>query len=939
MSQARITCPSCKSVLTLRTAIAPGMVLRCPQCRREFGVRGAAPAGPATSQGSSSAFDDPLGLGLPGTALGFPPAALGPAAHPAPPRRTLQPARPPVKAGGGESNSMWLGIAVGGGLAIAAITLLAIVMMMSQSSSGPEVAANVPVDSSVGSASPQPADMVGATPAAADGTTSQASALPASAAPVSSVPSSAAPAPFASAASQPSVPVAATPAASAPPAGIAASPPTPNSPGSATTVNVPGSVTAPVATAGPALAYRWKTGEEYGYAFSIKVEANGISEESNGMTVLTLSNEPTPQEFAGQNRSGHATGSGFVLSSDGYVMTCAHVVEGATKIEVVISGQSYPGQVVVFDNALDLAVVRLVAANLPVLPLADSDKVEVAQEVRTVGFPLSTVLGDSVKVTRGAIAGRVEGRKVFQIDGSINPGNSGGPVVNEMGQLVGVASSKLASEDIDGVGFAVPSNAVQTLLRSKGVPFQLAEGGARLEGPELARRVTPSVALFKVTIGPGGFGIAKRQVLKYSGNLATKPAVAVGPRRGQAAASPAQSEQGKLLVSELGELIDSTGSVQLPHLLGPLGSLPIEPLPSDGEQTWQTTRVTALTQIIGQESANDQMPSRYRRRRGGGNPFAQRAQTVVVVPALEVSAYELHQKSPGRVQLKKKYVFTTLQKEGTPPLAQMTGEGTVMFNAQEGFPESMEFRATMVRSAGAVSVTVPITFAWNRVDQNVLNDARSRAAAAGNAAPAVPAGVANKPAAATAQEVDRLLRELKTAGNAAQKSVAVNNLVRMQPIDQRRSQVTQAVEPLMRDTNAMLRDAAIRAMGVWGTKDSVPALLKMLDQLDSSIRRNTMEALGKIPDKRGAEAVAKLLPNEADRRDASSSLKAMGQVAEAEVIPLLKHKDKKVRAEACQVLAEIGGKRSVAALKKMLQSDKDSWSRAAAQIALKKLSS
>lgn len=934
MSQARITCPSCKSVLTLKTAIAPGMVLRCPQCRREFGVRGAAPAGPATSQGSSSGFDDPLGLGLPGAALGFPAAGPGfpPTAHPAQPRRTLQPTRPAAKAGGGESNSMWLGIAVGGGLAIAAITLLAIVMMMSQSSSGPEVAANVPVDSSVGSASPQPADLVGAAPAVADTTTSQASALPASAAQVS-----AAPAPLASAASPPGVPIASTPAASVPPAGIAASPPTPNPQGSATTVNVPGSGAAPVAAAGPALAYRWKAGEEYGYSFSIKVEANGISEESNGMTVLTLSNEPTPAEFAGQNRSGHATGSGFVLSSDGYVMTCAHVVEGATKIEVVISGQSYPGQVVVFDKALDLAVVRLVAANLPVLPLADSDKVEVAQEVRTVGFPLSTVLGDSVKVTRGAIAGRVEGRKVFQIDGSINPGNSGGPVVNEMGQLVGVASSKLASEDIDGVGFAVPSNAVQTLLRSKGVPFQLAEGGARLEGPELARRVTPSVALFKVTIGPGGFGIAKRQVLKYSGNLATKPAAVPGPRRGQAAASPAQSEQGKLLVSELGELIDSTGSVQLPHLLGPLGSLPIEPLPSDGEQTWQTTRVTALTQIIGQESANNQMPSRYRRRRGGGNPFAQRAQ-VVVVPALEVSAYELHQTSPGRVQLKKKYVFTTLQKEGTPPLAQMTGEGTVMFNSQEGFPESMEFRATMVRSAGAVSVTVPITFAWNRVDQTVLNDARSRAAA-GNAAPAVPAGVAAKPAvASTTQEVDRLLRELKTAGNAAQKSVAVNTLVRMQPIDQRRSQVTQAVEPLMRDTNAMLRDGAIRAMGVWGTKDNVPALLKMLDQLDSSIRRSTMEALGKIPDKRGAEAVAKLLPNEADRRDASSALKAMGQVAESEVIGLLKHKDKKVRAEACQVLAEIGGKKSIAALKKMLQSDKDSWSRAAAQLALKKLS-
>ena len=934
MSPARITCPSCKTVLTLKAALAPGMVLRCPQCRREFGVRGAAPAPQAPAPG---AFDDPLGLGLPA-------AAFGPAPLQAPSRRTLQPARPVAKGNGDGGNSMWLGIAVGGGLAIAGITLVAILMMMSQSTTAPELAANPPVDGAALATAPPTADSTSDSPAAdspaaalpvVGAVPSQPGALPPVGAQASSAPP--APAPGAltstaptSTAPQPGLPVGSSPASSLSPA--------PGPAGSATTVNVPGSLTTPAAASGPALAYRWKLGEEYGYAFSVKVQAEGILEESHGMTVLTLSNEPTPQEFAGQNRSGHATGSGFTLSADGYVMTCAHVVEGATKIEVVISGQSYPAQVVVFDKTLDLAVVRLVAANLPVLPLADSDKVQVAEEVRTVGFPLSTVLGDSVKVTRGAIAGRVEGRKVFQIDGSINPGNSGGPVVNEMGQVVGVASSKLASEDIDGVGFAVPSNAVQTLLRAKGVPFQTAQGGTRLDGPELARRVTPGVALFKVTIGPGGFGIAKRQVLKYSGHLATKPAAAPGPRRGRVAVAPPQSEQGKLLVSELGELIDTTGSVQLPHLLGPLGSLAIEPLPPEGEQSWQTQRVTALTQIIGQETGNDRLPSRYRRPRGGGNPFAPRAQTVMVVPALEVSMYELHQTSPDRVQLKKKYVFSTLQKEGTPPLAQMTGEGTITFNSQQGFPESMDFRATMVRSAGAVSVTVPITFAWNRVDQKVLDEGRARAAAAAKAAPAAgQASAASSAAAPTVQEVDRLLRELKTAGNAAQKSAVVRTLGRMQPLDQRRSQVTQAVEPLMRDTDAMLHDAAIRAMGAWGTKENVPALLKMLDQLDSSIRRTTLEALGKIPDKRAAEAVAKLLPNDADRRDAALALKAMGSVAEADVIGLLKHKDKMVRAEACHVLAEIGGKKAIAALKKMLQADKDNWSRSAAQLALRKL--
>ncbi|HEX7446441.1 MAG TPA: trypsin-like peptidase domain-containing protein, partial [Pirellulales bacterium] len=732
MSQARIACPSCKTVLTLKTAIVPGMVLRCPQCRREFGVKGAAQGAPAPAPSALPALGDSLGNPL---GMGLPPGAFGPAPAHMPARRPLQPARPvaPVQ-GGANNNSMWLGIAVGGGLAIAGITLLAILMMIGQSPDGAQVAANPAWENADAQAAP-----FGQAGALAPAGSAVATA-PTPAAPVATTPPNPTNAPppnltqspassFTAPSSMASNPPAAVPVTSNPAASAAAS--LPPAPGAATTVNVPGSVGTPAAPSGPSLAYRWKPGEEYGYAFTVKVQADGISEESNGLTVLTLSNEAVPPEFAAQARKGHATGSGFVLSADGYVMTCAHVVEGSTKIEVVVGGQTYPAQVVVFDKTHDLAVVRAVAANLPVLPLADSDKVEVAQEVRTVGFPLSTVLGDSVKVTRGAIAGRVEGRKVFQIDGSINPGNSGGPVVNEMGQVVGVASSKLASDEIDGVGFAVPSNAVQTLLRAKGVPFQLAEGGARLEGPELARRVTPAVALFKVEIGPGGFGIAKRQVLKYSGSLSTKPSVAPGPRRGRVSISPPQSEQGKLLVSELGEVIDSTGNMQLPYLLGSLGAMAVEPLPPDGEKTWQTQRVTALTQIVGQEQTpSSRMPSRYRRQRGGGSPFAPRAQAVMIVPALEVSVYELQQTSSDRVQLKKKYVFTTLQKEGTPPVAQMTGEGTVTFNTQQGYPESMDFRATMVRSSGAVSVTVPVALTWNRVDQTVLDDARTRGAAA-----------------------------------------------------------------------------------------------------------------------------------------------------------------------------------------------------------------
>lgn len=205
------------------------------------------------------------------------------------------------------------------------------------------------------------------------------------------------------------------------------------------------------------------------YSFNVKADIAGTAQNANGNCMLTVNREAAPAEFA-QQRTGQGNGSGFVVTSDGYIVTCAHVVEDSTKLEVVLGAQTYPAQVVAFDKEHDLAIIHVVGANLPTIPLANSDRVELAEEVRAVGFPLSNVLGDSVKITRGTIAGVVDtsGHKLFQVDASINPGNSGGPLVNEKGEVIGVASAKIAREDVDGVGFVVPANDVLTLLRARG---------------------------------------------------------------------------------------------------------------------------------------------------------------------------------------------------------------------------------------------------------------------------------------------------------------------------------------------------------------------------------------------------------------------------------------------------------------------------------------
>jgi S1-C subfamily serine protease len=196
------------------------------------------------------------------------------------------------------------------------------------------------------------------------------------------------------------------------------------------------------------------------------------------------------------------SGSAFVVDSAGLLLTCFHVVEGATKVEILIGDKIVEAAVLSTDKKNDLAVLQVVRKDLLALPLANSNAVEVGEELRAFGFPLASVLGSTIKVTRGTLSG-VEIRnaaKVFQIDAAVNPGNSGGPVVNEKGEVVGVINAKLVSRDVSNVGFAVPINYAKKLLELEGAKFKprLNEEPA-LSGPALVRRVTPSVFLVIAT--------------------------------------------------------------------------------------------------------------------------------------------------------------------------------------------------------------------------------------------------------------------------------------------------------------------------------------------------------------------------------------------------------------------------------------------------------
>src|SRR5438477_5859827 len=166
-------------------------------------------------------------------------------------------------------------------------------------------------------------------------------------------------------------------------------------------------------------------------------------------------------------------GSGFVIASEGLIVTNAHVVENADWIQVRLSdGRRFNGMVVGRDNRVDLALVKIEGAtNLPTLRFADSNKVRVGEFVLALGHPfgLEQTVSFGIVSRKGApLAIAAPGFDFIQTDAAINPGNSGGPLVNMAGEVVGVNSMAARNGSI---GFAIPSNLLKQLLP------QLAEKG------------------------------------------------------------------------------------------------------------------------------------------------------------------------------------------------------------------------------------------------------------------------------------------------------------------------------------------------------------------------------------------------------------------------------------------------------------------------------
>ena len=192
----------------------------------------------------------------------------------------------------------------------------------------------------------------------------------------------------------------------------------------------------------------------------------------------------------------HGLGSGVIVTGDGYILTNNHVVDGAQKVKVTLQdGREFDAKVVGRDSKSDLAVIKIDATNLPFIPFADSQKVQVGDEVLAVGNPFGvgqTVTHGIVSATNRGDMGIEDYEDFIQTDAPINPGNSGGALVDMDGRLIGVNTAILSrSGGNQGIGFAIPSDLARTVMTSLVQYGQVTRGylGVRIQNvtPELEK--------------------------------------------------------------------------------------------------------------------------------------------------------------------------------------------------------------------------------------------------------------------------------------------------------------------------------------------------------------------------------------------------------------------------------------------------------------------
>lgn len=220
-------------------------------------------------------------------------------------------------------------------------------------------------------------------------------------------------------------------------------------------------------------------------------------------------------------------GSGFIINTDGYILTNYHVIEGANEVTVTLSdGKEVTASVVNYDSDQDVAMIKLNEdVEVPgVVELGDSDALQPGEEVLAIGNPLSKELSSTL--TKGIVSAlnrSIETQtgvstNLIQTDTAINSGNSGGPLINTKGEVIGINTLK-ASDGAEGIGFAIPINDVKVKIDSLSKPILNLGVSIRVINESMAKQLNMEEGLYIVEVNE--FSPAEKAGLK-GGDLIVK---------------------------------------------------------------------------------------------------------------------------------------------------------------------------------------------------------------------------------------------------------------------------------------------------------------------------------------------------------------------------------------------------------------------------------
>ena len=194
----------------------------------------------------------------------------------------------------------------------------------------------------------------------------------------------------------------------------------------------------------------------------------------NHKSVVAISNQSTTTNIFGQVSKTASSGSGFIISENGYIVTNYHVVKGATTLKVITNDKTeYIAKLIGYDDGNDFALIKVEATGLPFVKIGNSDDLIIGDQVAAIGNPLGQLTNSltvgyvSAKERNVTTSGTII--NMLQTDAAINPGNSGGPLFNMKGEVIGITTAKYSGTtssgaSIEGIGFAIPINDVESLI-------------------------------------------------------------------------------------------------------------------------------------------------------------------------------------------------------------------------------------------------------------------------------------------------------------------------------------------------------------------------------------------------------------------------------------------------------------------------------------------